>query len=287
MVPDPSRADRPGGSAPCPEAPFRRAPFSGIPFDGAPAGMAPAEWQLRCELAACYRLIDLYGMSDLAGTHISVRLPGESNHFLLNPLGTFFDEMTASMLIKVDFDGRVIEGEARQLNPAGFTIHSAIHMADHSLACVLHTHTRATIGIGMQADGLLPLTQKAVVMQDMTRYHDFEGAALDHDERARIVRDLGPDGRVMLMRNHGALSVGRTIAEAWSWMYRLEAACRYQVDGLAGGRRLHELSPEVIAHTAAQGRKILGPGGYAEVGALEWPGLLRKLERDRGTGYRT
>ena len=263
------------------------ATHSGIPFDGAPAGMVPAEWQLRCELAACFRLTDLYGMSDLAGTHISVRLPGPENQFLLNPLGMFFDEMTASSLIKVDLDGNVIAGRAKQLNPAGFVIHSAIHMADRTLACVLHTHTRATIGVGMQQEGLLPLTQKAVVMQDMTRYHDFEGAALDHGERERIVRDLGSEGRVMFLRNHGALSVGRTVAEAWAWMYRLEAACRYQVDGLSGGRPLHRLSPEVVAHTAAQGRKILGVGGYAEVGALEWPGLIRKLERDRGTAYRT
>ncbi|MGE0800364.1 MAG: class II aldolase/adducin family protein [Lautropia sp.] len=260
---------------------------SGIPFDGAPAGMDPQEWQLRCELAACYQLTDLYGMSDLAGTHISVRLPGERNHFLLNPLGMLFDEITASSLIKVDLAGNVVEGDAKQLNPAGFVIHSAIHMHDRTLVCVMHTHTRATIGVGMQAEGLLPLTQKAIVMRDMLRYHPFEGAALDEDERERIVRDLGPDGRVMLLCNHGALSAGRTVAEAWAWMYRLEAACRYQVDGLAGGRPLRWLSPEVVEHTAAQGRRILGPGGYAEVGALEWPGLIRKLERDRGRSFRS
>lgn len=260
---------------------------SAVSFAGRPPGMEATEWQLRCELAACYRLTDMYGMSDLAGTHISVRLPGPGNVFLLNPLGTFFDEMTASALIKVDLEGRVLGSAAALLNPAGFVIHSAIHMADHALTCVLHTHTRATIGVGMQADGLLPLTQKAIVMRHVTRYHDFEGAALNPGERERIVRDLGPEGRVMFLRNHGALSVGRTVAEAWAWMYRLEAACRYQIDGLSGGRPLHRLSPEVVAHTAAQGRTILGPGGYAEVGALEWPGLIRKLEREHGSSYRT
>jgi ribulose-5-phosphate 4-epimerase/fuculose-1-phosphate aldolase len=260
---------------------------SGIPFDGAPDGMDTQEWQLRCELAACLQLTDLYGMSDMAGTHISVRLPGPEHHFLLNPLGMFFDEIRASALIKVDLEGRVVEGRADQLNPAGFVIHSAIHMHDEQLACVMHTHTRATIGIGMQEEGLLPLTQKAVVMWDMLRYHDFEGAALNDGERERIVRDLGTDGRVMLMRNHGALTVGRTVAEAFCWMYRLEAACRYQVDGLSGGRPLRWLSPEVIAHTAAQGHRILGPGGYAQVGGLEWPGLIRKLDRDRGPSYRS
>ncbi len=254
----------------------------------APAGMDTQEWRLRCELAACYQLTDLYGMSDMAGTHISVRLPGSEHQFLLNPLGMFFDEITASSLIKVDLHGRVISGGgAERLNPAGFVIHSAIHMHDERLACVMHTHTRAGIAIGMQAEGLLPLTQKALLMWDVLRYHDFEGAALDEDERERIVRDLGPEGRAMILRNHGLLTVGRSVAETFCWMYRLEAACRYQVDGLSGSRPLRWLSPETVAHTAAQGQRILGPGGFAEVGRLEWAGLLRKLERDRGTSYRT
>lgn len=252
-----------------------------------PADMAADEWQLRCELAACYQLTDLYGMSDMAGTHISVRLPGPEHQFLLNPLGMFFDEITASSLIKVDLAGRVVQGHASQLNPAGFVIHSAVHQHDPDLVCVMHTHTRANNAIGMQADGLLPLTQKALLMWHALRYHDFEGAAVATEERERIVRDLGPEGRAMILRSHGALTVGRSVAEAFSWMYRLEAACRYQVDGLSGDRPLHWLSDALVAHTVEQGRRILGPGGYAECGLLEWAGLLRKLERDRGSAFRT
>jgi ribulose-5-phosphate 4-epimerase/fuculose-1-phosphate aldolase len=252
-----------------------------------PFGYSAEEWALRCDLAACYQLIDLYGMSDLAATHISVRIPGDEHHFLLNRFGMLFDEINASSLIKIDLDGNVIGSEAELLNPAGFTIHSAIHMHDPSLACVLHTHTRANNAIAMQKEGLLPLSQKAMLLWNFLRYHDYEGIALDMSERERIVRDLGPDGRVVVLRNHGALTVGRTVAEAFVWMYRLEAACRYQVDGLAGGRELNWLSDADVAHAAKQGRKALGPGGFAEAGKLEWPALLRKLERERGTAYRT
>ena len=249
--------------------------------------MDDVEWHMRCELAACYQLTDLYGMSDMAGSHISVRLPGPEGHFLFNPLGMFFDEITASSLIKVDLEGRVIGGNVEQLNPAGFVIHSAVHMHDETLTCVMHTHTRATNAIAMQAEGLLPLTQKALLMLDVIRYHDFEGAALDNEERQRILKDLGPEGRILILRNHGAMTVGRSVAETFCWMYRLEAACRYQVDGLSGGLPLRWLAPETVSHTAAQGRRVLGQGGFAEVGKLEWPALLRKLERERGCSYRT
>jgi ribulose-5-phosphate 4-epimerase/fuculose-1-phosphate aldolase len=245
------------------------------------------EWQLRCELAAAYQLVDLYGMSDLAATHISVRLPGDEHHFLVNSFGMLFDEITASSLIKVDLDGNVLGAEARKLNPAGFVIHSAIHMARPDLACVLHTHTRANNAVAMQKEGLLPLSQKAVLLWDFLGYHDYEGVALDTNERERIVADLGPEGRVMILRNHGGLTVGRSVAEAFCWMYRLEAACRYQVDGLSGHRDLNWLPDPAVANAAAQGRKALGPGGFAEVGKLEWPSLIRKLERERGTSYRT
>ena len=249
-------------------------------------GMSHAEWDLRCELAACYQLVDLYGMSDLAATHISVRLPGDDHHFLVNRFGMLFDEITASSLLKVDLEGNVI-GEAQKLNPAGFVIHSAIHMARPELACVLHTHTRANNAIAMQKKGLLPLSQKAVLLWDFIGYHDYEGVAGDKDERARIVRALGEDGRIVILRNHGGLTVGRTIAEAFCWMYRLEAACRYQIDGLAGGQEMNWLPEASVAKAAAQGRTALGPGGWAEVGSLEWPSLLRKLDRERGTSYRT
>jgi ribulose-5-phosphate 4-epimerase/fuculose-1-phosphate aldolase len=249
--------------------------------------MDPAEWQLRCELAACYQLTDLYGMSDLASTRISVMLPGPAHHLLVNPLGVLFDEMRASDLLKVDLQERVIEGDPALLNPAGFAIHSAIHMAQSNVVCVMHSHTRANNAIAMEEAGLRPLSQKACVMLDFVRYHDYEDAALDEDERERLVRDLGPDGRVLILRNHGALTVGRTLGEAFCWMLRLETACKFQIDGQAGGQALHELSEATIQHTRAQGRKMLGPGGFLETGKVEWPGLLRKLERERGTSYRS
>ena len=252
-----------------------------------PEGMTDAEWQLRCELAACFQLTDLYGMSDVASTHISARLPGPEHHFLVNPLGTLFDEMTATALLKVDMEGRVVQGDPSLLNPAGFIIHSAIHMAQTDLVCVMHTHTVANNAIAMQAQGLRPLSQKACVMLDFLGYHDYEGAALDEDERTRLVRDLGPEGRVLVLRNHGALTAGRSVGEAFCWMLRLETACQYQINGQSGGVALHELSEETVRHTRAQGRKFLGPGGFLEVGKVEWPGLLRKLERERGVTWRS
>ena len=252
-----------------------------------PWGMDPAEWETRCHLAACYQLIDMYGMSDLAGTHISARVPGPEDHFLLNPFGWLFDEITASSLLKVDVEGNVLSGNSDQLNFAGFVIHSAIHMTKPELICVMHTHTRANNGVGAQKEGLLPLTQKALLMWDFVRHHNFEGAAFNLEERARILDDMGDEGRAMFLRNHGALTVGRSVGEAFSWMYKLEAACRQQIDALSGNRELHTLSEETIRHTAAQGRKLFQPGGHAEPGKIEWPGLLRKLERDRGTSYRT
>ena len=256
----------------------------------APAGMDPAEWRVRCDLAAAYQLIDVFGMSDLAANHISARLPGPEDHFLLNPLGLLYDQINASCLIKVDVDGRVVEGHADQMNPAGFVIHSAVHMARPDLTCVLHTHSTSVNGVGATREGLLPINQKAMTIMHFVRYHDFEGAALDTDERGRIVRDLGDDGRAVILRNHGSLTVGRSIAEAWVWQYRLETACRFQIAAMtcvAGGATLQTLSEETIAKTREQGRKVLSPGGFMSAGETEWPSLLRKLEKERGTFYRT
>lgn len=253
-------------------------------------GISDEEWALRCDLAAAYQLIDLYGYSDLAGTHISVRVPGPEHHFLLNPLGVLFDQITASSLIKVDQDGNVVSGASTDLNFAGFVIHSAIHMARPDLTCALHTHTRANNGVGATVEGLLPLTQKALLILPFVAYHAYEGAATDVDERERIVADLGEDGRVMILRNHGALTVGASIAEAWVWNYRLEQACRFQVDALAcvaGGMAPNHLSQETIDRTMAQGKQLLSPSGWFAAGTTEWPSLLRKLERERGTSYRT
>ncbi|MCP3731351.1 class II aldolase/adducin family protein [Sphingomonas sp. MG17] len=250
-----------------------------------PGGMSEEEWQVRCDLAACYQLIDLYGMADLMSTHISARVPGGEDHFLLHRYGLFFEEVTASSLIKVDVDGNIVAGEGIP-NSGGFVIHSAIHMYRRDLQCVLHTHTTANNAIAMQKEGLLPLSQQAMMLRPFIGYHEYEGVADDLDERARIANNIGPDGRILVLRHHGALAVGQTVGEAFVWNYRFETACQYQVAGLSGGRELGALSNEAIAHAGEQGRWLLGPGGPGECG-LEWPALLRKLERERGSSYRT
>jgi ribulose-5-phosphate 4-epimerase/fuculose-1-phosphate aldolase len=260
----------------------RKAPAAKIP-----RGISPAEWKVRCDLAACYQLIDLYGMSDLTGTHISVRVPGPEHHFLLNPYGWLFDEITASSLIKVDLKGNVVSGPKDKLNFAGFVLHSAIHMAVPELICVMHSHTVANAAVGMHKSGLRPLSQKAMIIQHFLRYHDYEGTADNLEERQRVVANMGSEGRCMILRNHGALTVGRSVGEAFSWMYTLEMACKQQVAGLTGTEEdLIELTPAVVAHTREQGRVGLSPGGHSERG-FEWPALIRKLERDRGTSYKT
>jgi ribulose-5-phosphate 4-epimerase/fuculose-1-phosphate aldolase len=253
-----------------------------------PEGMSEAEWEIRCDLAACYQLTDLYGMSDLTANHISARLPGPDHHFLLNRYGMLFDEITASSLIKIDINGNVIGADATQMNYAGFVIHGAIHVACPELTCVMHTHTNANNAVAMLREGLIPLTQKAMTIWHFLRYHDYEGPAVELGERERLVSDLGPDGRVMILRNHGALTVGRSIAEAFLWMLRLEQACRQQVEGLSCGRDVIPLSADLIrksVEVCVNG--MPGSEGVSELGKRDWPALLRKLERERGTSYRT
>jgi ribulose-5-phosphate 4-epimerase/fuculose-1-phosphate aldolase len=253
-----------------------------------PEGMSEAEWQIRCDLAACYQLTDLYGMSDLTANHISARLPGPDHQFLLNRFGMLFDEITASSLVKIDADGNVIGGDATQMNYAGFVIHSAIHMASPELTCVMHTHTNANNAVAMLREGLMPLTQKAMTIWHFLRYHDYEGPAVELGERERLVRDLGPDGRVMILRNHGGLTVGRSIPEAFTWMLRLEQACRQQVEGLSCARDLIPLSEDLIRKSVEVCVKGMpGSVGATQMGNRDWPALLRKLERERGTSYRT
>ena len=197
-----------------------------------------------------------------------------------------FEEITASSLLKIDMEGNLVAGKG-EVNTAGFVIHSAIHMYRPELACVLHTHTPANNAVAMLKEGLLPLSQKAMIMMGFIGYHDYEGVADNLDERARIARDLGPEGRVIVLRNHGALSVGHTIAEAFVWMHRFETACRFQIAGLSCGHALQTVSNAGVLHTIEQGRKLLGSGGAAEPGVPEWPSLIRKLERERGSSYRT
>ena len=223
------------------------------------------EWAVRVDLAAAYRLVEMYGWSDLIGTHISARVPGAEDHFLLNPYGMPFDEITATSLIKVDLDGNAIDVSDYQVNPAGFTIHSAVHMSNHDLVCVMHTHTAAGTSVATQKDGLLPINQHALLALHEVAYHDYEGPALDHDERARIVADLG-DNKILILRNHGLLTVGRTIGEAFVWMYRAERACRMQLAFQQSGAELHPISEEVQRITMDRARKAVSAKGHRPSG---------------------
>jgi ribulose-5-phosphate 4-epimerase/fuculose-1-phosphate aldolase len=235
----------------------------------------PAEWELRCDLAAAYRLIARFGMDDLIYTHLSVRLPGPTHRFLLNPYGLMFDEITASSLVAVDPEGHAIEkNEESKINNAGFTIHSALHMASDTANCVMHTHTIAGMAVAAQEVGLLPLNQMSMEFFGRIAYHDYEGIALDLDERERLVRDLG-DKPVMFLRNHGLLTVGRTVAEAFYNMYYLEQSCRIQIAATQGGLKLTVPSDKTAAHTAQQFNRITNAKG-----ARPWAALRRRLDRE-------
>ena len=248
-----------------------------------PAGMSPEEWQTRVDLAAAYRLAAIYGWTDLNNTHFSARIPG-TELFLLNPFGMLFDEITASSLIKLDRDGNLVGESDYPSNPAGFVIHGAIHASSPELNWVIHTHSRFGTAVATQRQGLLPVSQKALTLMGWLAYHDFEGPATDVGERPRIVRDLG-DKRILILRNHGLMTVGRTVGEAFVWMYRIETACRIQIDALAGGSELQPISEATQQKSIEQGRAMYGPGGFIEAGR-EWPALLRQLERVDGTSYR-
>ena len=248
-----------------------------------PAGMSVGEWQTRVDLAAAYRLAVIYGWTDLNNTHFSARIPG-TEHFLLNPFGMLFDEITASSLIKLDKGGNILSDSDYPSNPAGFVIHSAIHMSSPDLNWVIHTHSRFGTAVATQKQGLLPVTQKALTLMGWLAYHDFEGAAFDRGERPRIVGDLGGK-RILILRNHGLMTVGKTVGEAFVWMYRIETACRIQIDALSGGSELQPLSEATQAKTIEQGLKMYGPGGFIETGK-EWPALLRQLDRVDGASYR-
>jgi ribulose-5-phosphate 4-epimerase/fuculose-1-phosphate aldolase len=242
-----------------------------------------AEWQARVNLAACYRLTDRYGMSDMIYTHISARVPG-TEHFLINPYGLLFSEITASCLIKVDLDGKTLlqpdEALGYPVNHAGFVIHSAIHAARPEAACVMHTHTRAGIAVSAMKCGLLPLSQHAMRFFERLGYHDYEGPAVDLDERARLVADLGPH-EAMILRNHGLLTVGQTIEEAFNLMYWLEMSCKTQVDVMACNTEIS--LPR--AETAAKAAHLYHRETRRPFGIHEWQAMLRLLDRD-SPGYR-
>lgn len=237
-----------------------------------------AEWQARVDLAACYRLVDMFGWSDLLGTHISARVPGEDDAFLINPYGLLFDEITASSLVKVDEDGTILSPTEYHINPAGFVIHSAIHMAKPEYACALHTHTHAGTAVATAKAGLKPLTQHAMAIYAHVAYHGYEGIATDLSERDRLVADLG-DANILFLRNHGTLTVGRTIAEAWVWMYRAERACKMQVAFDQTGEEPVEIPEAVQQVTIERNLKANSPAGHRPIGVYEWPALLRRLDR--------
>lgn len=238
------------------------------------------EWATRVNLAASYRLIAMYGWDDLIFTHISARVPGPEEHFLINAYGLLFEEMTASSLIKVNLDGDIVQDSEYSINPAGFTIHSAVHAARKDAGCVLHTHTRAGVAVAAQAGGLLPVSQIALFPLSSLAYHGYEGIALNADEKPRLVADLG-ECNFMILRNHGLLTVGPTIAEAFLYMYALETACQIQLAAQAGGKELVEVNPMIVKGIRAQVDAVL-----KGIGAdLAWPGLLRKLDR-RDDSYR-
>ena len=232
-----------------------------------------AEWQLRVELAACYRLVAHFGWDDLIFTHISARLPGPVHHFLINPYGMTFDEITASSLIKIDLHARKVLDSPYEVNPAGFTIHSAIHEARADVMCVLHTHTLNGVAVSAQKEGLLPLSQQSTLVLTSLAYHDYEGIALNPEEQPRLVRDLG-DKSFFMLRNHGLITVAATIPDAFLRMYLFEAACMIHVRAQAG-KELIMIDPKVVEGT----RQTSKPATRGAFGALAWPAMLRKLDR--------
>jgi len=236
--------------------------------------VSEAEWQARVNLAAAYRLVALYGWDDLIFTHISARVPGPEHHFLLNPYGMMFEEVTASSLLKIDLDGNKVTDSSYFINPAGFTIHSAVHAAREDALCVMHLHTDYGIAVSAQEKGLLPISQQAMFPLASLAYHEYEGLALNDEEKPRLVSDLA-DKSYMILRNHGLLTVGKSPAEAFLSMYILERACRIQILAQAGGGELHYVPRDILNLTAKQMSAVtVGHGAD-----LAWPGLLRRLDR--------
>jgi ribulose-5-phosphate 4-epimerase/fuculose-1-phosphate aldolase len=236
------------------------------------------EWQARIDLAACYRLVDLYGMSDMMANHISMRVPDEEGAFLINAYGMMYEEISASSLIKIDIEGNILSkpdfGDLDYgINRAGYVIHSAVHAARPEVACVIHTHSWASMAVSALECGLLPITQTAMRFLKIG-YHDFQGVVLKEDEQASLLRDIG-DKEALLLRNHGAMTVGRTVGEAFNWMHRLELACRTQLAAMACNTPLAQVSADVLEDTWNNYQR----GTRRPYGLMEWPALLRKLDR--------
>jgi ribulose-5-phosphate 4-epimerase/fuculose-1-phosphate aldolase len=244
--------------------------------------VSAAEWQTRVDLAACYRLVDRYGMTDMIYNHITARVPG-SDHLLINLYGLTYREITASSLVKIDLDGEILWKPDTDygINKSGYVIHGCIHRARKEVACVIHTHTRAGMAVASMKCGLLPLTQTSIRFVGHIGYHDYEGPATDLDERERLVRDLGPHD-AMILRSHGLLTCGATIQQAFNTMYQLEMSCRSQVDAMAARTELIQPSAQTLAKTA----HLYQPGTRRPYGILEWPAMLRLLAAEGGgSGY--
>ena len=238
------------------------------------AHVPPAEWAVRLDLAAAYRAVALFGWDDLVFTHISARVPGGSHHFLINPYGMMFEEITASSLVKVDLEGRKVMDSPFEVNPAGFTIHGAVHEARADAQCVIHLHTVEGVAVSCQKAGLLAISQQSLFPLASLAYHDYEGVALNPEEKARLVRDLG-DSHNMILRNHGLLTCAETVADAFLHMYVLQKACEVQVRAQAGGGELVRVPQAIVDGIRQAARSVTRQSG----GMIAWPGILRKLDR--------
>jgi ribulose-5-phosphate 4-epimerase/fuculose-1-phosphate aldolase len=243
--------------------------------------MSDAERKVRIDLAAAYRLVAHFGMDDSIYTHISARVPGTSDQFLINPFGVLFRDITASSLVKIDIDGNIIEDSPYEVNPAGFVIHSAVHSARHDAACVLHTHTVAGVAVSSLEHGLEPCNQWALQFYKRVAYHDFEGLALEMNERERLIADLGPKSQVLILRNHGLLTLGRTVSEAFIHMKNLDRACRVQLAIQASGRPVHRVPEDICERTARQYEEWDSRMGVSveQQYRREWGSLLQRLEQ--------
>jgi ribulose-5-phosphate 4-epimerase/fuculose-1-phosphate aldolase len=237
-----------------------------------------AEWRTRVDLAACYRLVDLFGWSDLVNTRITARVPGEPDRFLINPYGLLFDEVTASSLVKIDADGNKIEPSDGEVNSGGFAIPATVHKARPQIACVLHTHSVAGCAVSMQKDGLMPLNQHALQIIGDVAYHDYEGTSRSPEERARFLADFG-DRHIMVLRNHGLFVVGASIAAAFLATYRMERACAMQLAFQQSGAEFHPVGDAVVSAAYERSASRLGGAGRNNPVPVEWPALLRKLDR--------
>jgi len=246
----------------------------GTNFPSLQGSVSPEEWQTRVELAACYRLIDIYGMTDLIYNHITAKIPG-TEHFLINLYGLLYKEITASSLVKIDLDGNILAKPPTDygINKSGYVIHGAIHGAREDVNCVIHTHTRAGMSVSTMECGLLPLTQTSIRFVNHLGYHDYEGPAIDLDEQKRLVADLGQHN-AMIFKNHGLLTCGPSVPEAFNTMYQLEMSCRAQVDAMAGNTKLVIPDESVLAKTA----HLYQPGTRRPYGVLEWHAMIRLLE---------